>query len=160
MPTTPPAIRLAGEEIREHRHVCALLRGPDEANRLLLPFIVEGIEQGDRAFHIVDPALRDGLLERLRTTGVDVDAATASGQLEVRTWADSYVRGGTFDGVAQVEYIRHALEEGRRLGYPRTRLIGSIEWTKDDTTARALLTYETRYRRVPARRPRCRHLHV
>jgi AcrR family transcriptional regulator len=142
MPTTPPAIRLAGEEIREHRHVCALLHGPDEANRLLLPFVVEGIEQGERAFHIVDPALRDDHLARLRTTGVDVDAATASGQLEVRTWADSYVRGGTFDGVAQVEYIRHTLEEGRRLGYPRTRLIGSTEWAKDDATARALLAYE------------------
>jgi len=138
----PPAI-LAGEEIREHRHVCALLHGPDEANRLLLPFVVEGIEQGDRAFHIVDPASRDGLLERLRTTGVDVAAAIASGQLEVRTWADSYVRGGTFDGVAQVEYIRHTLEEGRRLGYPRTRLIGSTEWAQGDTTARALLVYES-----------------
>jgi AcrR family transcriptional regulator len=144
MPTSQAPVRLAGEEIREHRHVCALLDGPDDAERVLTPFIVEGFEQGDRAFHIVDPELRDALLERLRTTGIDVDRATTSGQLEVRTWSESYVRSGTFDGPTQVEYIRHALEEGRRLGYPRTRLIGSTEWATDDETARALLAYEAR----------------
>ena len=144
MATSQPPARLAGEEIREHRHVCALVDGPGDADRLLLPFVVEGIGQGDRAFHIVDPELRDALLERLTTSGVDVDTATTSGQLEVHTWTDSYLRGGTFDGPAQVDYIRHALEEGRRQGYPRTRLIGSTEWAIDDTTARALLAYEKR----------------
>jgi AcrR family transcriptional regulator len=142
MRTALPPVRLAGEEISEHRHVCALVDGADDADRVLVPFVVEGFEQGDRAFHIVDPLLRDALLERLASSGIDVDAATASGQLQVRTWADSYVRGGTFDGAAQVEYIRLALEEGRQRGYPRTRLIGSTEWATDDETARALLAYE------------------
>ena len=144
MPRAPAPVRLAGEEIREHRHVCALVDGPDDADRLLVPFVVDGFQQGDRAFHIVDPELRDALLERLGTSGIDIDAATASGQLEVRTWAESYVRGGTFDGAAQVEYIRFALEEGRRLGYPRTRLIGSTEWATDEEMARALVVYEAR----------------
>ena len=144
MPTAPPPVRLAGEEIREHRHVCALVDGPDDADQLLVSFVVEGFEQGDRAFHIVDPELQDALLERLATSGIDVDAAMASDQLEVRTWADSYVRGGTFDGAAQVEYIRLALEDGRHLGYPRTRLVGSTGWATDEETARALLVYEGR----------------
>jgi AcrR family transcriptional regulator len=142
MSTAQPPARLAGEQIREHRHVCALVGGPDDADRLLVPFVVEGFEHGDRAFQIVDPELRDPLLERLATSGIDIEAATASGQLQVRTWADSYVRGGTFDGAAQVEYIRVVLEEGRRLGFPRTRLIGSTEWATDEETARALIAYE------------------
>jgi AcrR family transcriptional regulator len=144
MPTALRPARLAGEEIREHRHVCALVDGPDDADRILVRFVIEGFEQGDRAFHIVDPELRDALLDRLGANGIDLDAAIASGQLEVRTWADSYVRGGTFDGAAQVEYIRRALDDGRQLGYPRTRLIGSTEWATDEETARALLAYEGR----------------
>jgi AcrR family transcriptional regulator len=111
---------------------------------LLVPFVVEGLAQGERAFQITDPVLRDPLLEQLTATGIDVAAATASGQLEVRTWTDSYTRGGAFDGIEQIAYIRHALEEGRRLGFPRTRLIGSTEWATDDTAAAALVAYERR----------------
>jgi AcrR family transcriptional regulator len=142
MSTPQRSARLAGEPLGDHRHVCVLLDGADEAERLLLPFIVEGFEQGDRAFHMIDPALRDGHIERIRARGVDVEAATASGQLDVRTWADSYMRGGKFDGSAQLTYVQEALDEGRRMGFPRTRLIGSTEWASDDEAARDLLSYE------------------
>ena len=127
MPTSLRTVRLAGEELDEHRHVVALVEGPHEAEELLLPFIVEGFEQGDRAFHIVDPELRDQHVERLRESGIDVEAAMAAHELEVQTWADSYVRGGRFDGTAQFDFLRSVLVEGRSLGYPRTRLIGSTE---------------------------------
>ena len=142
MSTAQRSARLAGEPLGDHRHVCVLLDGPDEADRLLLPFIVEGFEQGDRAFHMIDPALRDRHIDQISARGVDVEAATVSGQLEVRTWADSYMRGGKFDGSAQLTYVQEALDEGRRMGFPRTRLIGSTEWAADDETARDLLDYE------------------
>ena len=144
MPTSLRTVRLAGEELDEHRHVAALVDGPHEADDLLLPFIVEGFEQGDRAFHIVDPELRDRHVERLRESGIDVDTAIEAKQLEVQTWADSYVRGGRFDGSAQFDFLRGALEEGRSLGFPRTRLIGSTEWAADSATARELVRYEAR----------------
>jgi AcrR family transcriptional regulator len=144
MPTSLRTVRLAGEELDEHRHVAALVEGPDEADELLLPFIVEGFEQGDRAFHIVDPELRDRHLERLRERGIDVEAAIAANELDVQTWADSYVRGGRFDGAAQFEFVRSVLDEGRSLGYPRTRLIGSTEWAADSATAGELVHYEAR----------------
>jgi AcrR family transcriptional regulator len=144
MPASLRTVRLAGEELDEHRHVAALVDGPDEAEELLAPFIVEGFEQGDRAFHIVDPGLLDDHVGRLRESGIDVEAAMATGQLEVQTWTDSYVRGGRFDGAAQYAFMRHVLGEGRSLGFPRTRLIGSTEWAADSATARELLTYEAR----------------
>jgi hypothetical protein len=111
----PPTIRLAGEDLRDHRHVCALVDGPDEAYGVLLPFIAEGFEQGERALHIVDPLLRDEHLERLTAIGIDVPARTASHQLEVQTWADAYLRGGRFDRTAQLAYVRQRLGEGLSL---------------------------------------------
>jgi AcrR family transcriptional regulator len=144
MPTSLRTVRLAGEELGEHRHVAALIDGADEADELLLPFIVEGFEQGDRAFHIVDPDLRHSHVEGMRKSGIDVDAVVATHQLEVQTWTDTYVRGGTFDGSAQFDFMRQVLGEGRALGYPRTRLIGSTEWAVDNTTAQELLRYEAR----------------
>ena len=144
MSTMRRAVRLAGEEIRDYHHLCVLVEGPDEADRLLMPFIVEGIEQGDRAFHLVDPAIRDAHIERLKATGIRVEETIASHQLEVQTWTDSYMRGGTFDGAAQLEYVEEAMDEGRELGFPRTRLIGSTEWSLDEETARDLIQYEVR----------------
>jgi hypothetical protein len=52
------SIRFAGSVLGAQRHVCAFFHTPDEEYRVLLPFIKEGFDRGERAFHIVDPALR------------------------------------------------------------------------------------------------------
>jgi AcrR family transcriptional regulator len=133
--------RLAGEDVRGH--VVVLGDTVDDGYDVLLPFIIEGLEQGDRAFHIVDPALRDAHLERLGEAGIDVAKATASNQLEVRTWNEAYLRGGTFDPDAQLALIRQVLAEGPGLGYPITRVIGSVEWAVDSPDVLPdLLAYE------------------
>ena len=51
-------IRFAGSMLGAQRHVCAFFHNPDEEYRVLLPFIKEGFERGEKAFHIVDPKLR------------------------------------------------------------------------------------------------------
>jgi hypothetical protein len=53
-------IRFAGSVLEARRHVCAFFHDADEEYRVLLPFIKDGFEQGERAFHIVDPNLRAG----------------------------------------------------------------------------------------------------
>lgn len=137
----PPAARLAGGKV--HGHVAVLADDIDASYDLLLPFIVEGLEQGDRAFHVIDPALWDEHLERVSAAGVDVPATTASGQLVVRTWSEGYLRGGSFDPETQPAFLRQVLDEGRSLGFPRTRYIGSTEWAVDDPDVmRNLLAYE------------------
>ena len=136
------SVRLGGEELRG-QHAVVLADTGDEAYDVLLPFIVEGLEQGDRAFHVVDPALRDVHLERLGEAGIDAAAATASGQLVIRTWNDAYLRGGRFDPRAQLAFLREVHDEGQALGYPRTRYIGSTEWAVDAPEVMTnLLAYE------------------
>jgi len=153
MSTTANTVRLAGEALGDHRHVCVLVDGPEEAYLLLMPFIVDGLDQDDRVIQIVDPAVRDADLARLREGGIDVSAVMASGQLEVRTWADSYLRGGRFDRTAQLAYVKQTFLEGRDLGYGRTRYIGSMEWAVDGENSDGLLGYESRLNDVVRRRP-------
>jgi len=66
------------------RHVCAFFHSPDEEYRVLLAFIKEGFECGHKAFHIVDPKLREEHLQRLESVGIDVAATEQSGQFELR----------------------------------------------------------------------------
>jgi len=49
-------IRFAGSVLGAQRHVCAFFHSADEEYRVLLPFIKEGFERGEKAFHIVDPS--------------------------------------------------------------------------------------------------------
>jgi hypothetical protein len=49
-------IRFAGAARGAKRHICAFFRSPEEEYRVLLPFIKEGIERGEKAFHVVIPS--------------------------------------------------------------------------------------------------------
>src|SRR5688500_13340450 len=97
MPTSSPApVSFAGAVLTRSRHVCAFFNSRDEEYRVLLPFIKEGVDRGERAFHITDPALKDDHLERMRHAGVDVAETQRRGQLEVLVWQEAYLRNGHF----------------------------------------------------------------
>src|SRR5438552_4054967 len=120
-------IRFAGSVLDAKRHVCAFFHSPDEEYRVLLPFIKEGFERGEKAFHIVDPKLREEHVERLASAGIDVAAVEQSGQFELRNWADAYLRDGHFDQNRMLGLIEEVLEGGKQQGFPLTRLVAHME---------------------------------
>jgi hypothetical protein len=125
-------VRLAGSALDRSRHVCAFFNSREEEYRVLLPFIAEGFEQGDRAFHIIEDGHRAEHRRRLRETGIDVDEAERRGQLEIRRWEDAYLRDGHFDQNRMLALIQEVLDEGGAQGYPLTRLVADMEWALED----------------------------
>ena len=97
MKKTVPPISLAGSQLGDVRHVCAFFNSDDEEYRVLLPFIKDGFECGDKAVHVVNPAQHHDHLRRLAAAGIDTAAAQDSGQFELRTSAEAYLRDGRFD---------------------------------------------------------------
>jgi AcrR family transcriptional regulator len=116
---------MADAELGRHRHVCGLFEGPNDAEGVVLPFVLEGLARGNRVIHAVED--RDAYLERLARR-IDVSAALESGQLEIRTWDETYLSGGGFSSRKMLSYIRHLYREGPSLGFAGTRLIGDMEW--------------------------------
>jgi methanogenic corrinoid protein MtbC1 len=145
------AVALAGGVLGPERHVCALFDSRDEEYRILLPFVREGLEQGEKAIHIVDPGLRDEHLARLGDAGIDVARAQAGGQLELLDWHGTYLRGGRFDRRAMAVLVEGMLSRARREGFPRARVVAHMEWALegscDPTT---LVDYEARMNDVLA----------
>ena len=138
-------IHFAGATLRKQRHVCAFFNTRDEEYGVVLPFVKEGMERGEKAFHIVDPALRADHLARLERVGIAVAAAVDRGQLEVRNWEDAYLRGGHFDQNAMLALIEEVLQAGPAHGYPLTRLVAHMEWALEDRPGvNDLVEYETR----------------
>jgi hypothetical protein len=138
-------IHLAGRTLERKRHVCAFFNTRDEEYRALLPYITEGFEHGDRAFHIVDPNWRSEHLQRLQQAGISTDAAEQSGQLEVRRWEDAYLREGHFDQNRMLRLIEEVLTAGKARGFPLTRLMANMEWALEDRPGvNDVVEYETR----------------
>jgi hypothetical protein len=138
-------IRFAGATLGSQRHVCAFFHSPDEEYNVLLPFIKEGFDRGEKAFHIVDPQLRDEHIRRLKSADIDVAGALEKGQYELCNWEDAYLREGHFDQDKMLALIQEVLERGKQQGFPLTRLVAHMEWALEDRPGvDDLVEYETR----------------
>lgn len=141
-------VQIAGQNLGSHRHICAFFHDDAEYYKVLLPFIREGLERGERAFHIVDPERRQEHLRTMAEAGIR-DEKLEQGQLEVRSWQDAYLRLGRFDQRAMLALIEEALQDGAKLGYPLTRLVANMEWALGDWPGvDDLVEYEARLNHV------------
>jgi hypothetical protein len=141
----PKQVRLAGSVLDRKRHVCAFFNSNEEKYRVLMPFIKEGFDQGDRALHIIDPRHRAEHLRRLGQAGIDVAEAERKDQLEVRPWEDAYLQEGHFDQHRQVALIDRLLNHRGAHGYPLTRMVASMEWALEDKPGvNDMVEYESR----------------
>jgi hypothetical protein len=95
---------------------------------VLRSFIKEGFDQGDKAFHLVDPELREDHLRRLAEVGINVQEAMDTGQLEVRPWQDGPLCGARFDQDTWLTSFEHVLQSGPAAGYAQTRFLAHMEW--------------------------------
>jgi hypothetical protein len=67
--------RLAGSILSYRAHICAFLNSPEDAYRVLISFIKQGLECGEKAVHTIDSRRRDGHMQRLALAGIDLAAA-------------------------------------------------------------------------------------
>ena len=145
MSATRKSVRLFGEHLDEGMHICTFFRTSAERYRVLMPFILEGMEQGDRAFHIVNPSLRSEHAQRIAEAGIDTARAEVEGQLEIIGWDEAYLRGGSFNHNAMLSLLPVLLNDGRIRGFPLTRFIADMAWVLNDPGAlERLLEYECR----------------
>jgi hypothetical protein len=117
-----------GVDLGAHRHICAFFTDVDEQYRVLRSFIKDGIERGDRAFHLVDPEHGGEHLRRLAEAEIDVRAAIDTGQLQVEVWEPGRAEGRRFDPDSWLGSFQRALESGLEAGYACTRFLGQMGW--------------------------------
>src|SRR3989442_4158976 len=145
MATTVEPIPFAGSMLGEYRHVCAFFSSTQEEYATLLAFVRDGIERGERAFHVLPSQYREEHLEQLRGAGIDVAEAQRRRQLDVATPQETYLRGGRFNKDAMLALIQEALKTGTTLGFPLTRLIAHAETVVEDwSSVNEWIEYETR----------------
>jgi len=125
-------ISLAGSQLGEVRHVCAFFNSEDEEYRVLLPFIKDGFQCGDKAVHVVNPDQRQDHLRRLAAVGIDHAAAEQSGQLEVRVNTEAYIRDGRFDQDRMLAAFEQMASGNAKGGFPLSRICCRMDWVVGD----------------------------
>jgi len=145
MKTAVSPIRFAGSHLGESRHVCAFFHNADEEYRVLLPFIKDGFECGDKAVHVVSPHRRSDHLKRLSAIGIDPTAAEQSGQLELRTSTETYLRDDRFDQDRMLEAFEQLASGNANGGFPLSRIICQMDWAVEDRSHVAdVIEFESR----------------
>lgn len=144
-------LSLAGTEI-EHFHVCAFFDSRSEEYAVLGPFFKEGIEQGEKNLHIINPASIDEHRAKLQEAGVDVHACEACGQLELATWQGTYLDAdGAFNKERMIANVEQVCAAAQASGFPRVRIMGNMDWVFSDVPgAEQILAYEAQVNEVLA----------
>lgn len=86
------------------------------------PFLIEGMRRGEKAVYIVDPEHRDEHEARLGTS------APAAELLEVTTWNEAHLKGGSFDQRRMMTALDEMIREHAATGQPPMRLVGQMGW--------------------------------
>ncbi len=127
MKTSAP-IRFAGSELNHVRHVCAFFNDDEEEYRVLLPFIKDGFERGDKAVHVVSSGQLRDHVRRLTAAGIDTSAAERGGQFELRIDTDTYLRNGSFDQDRMLEAFDQMASGNLKGGFQLSRIVCRMDW--------------------------------
>jgi len=131
------------------RHVCGLFDGPGQRSALVAPLIRDGIDAAERIVYLVDSPKAS---VRELASRLDASGPLASGQLDVRPWADTYLLGGAFSAPRMLAQLRRLIRETGSVGFRGVRIIGEMGWAGDGTEAiEALIAYEATINAIAAR---------
>ena len=132
MKSVTAPISLAGSQLGQTRHICAFFNNDEEEYRVLLPFIKDGLQCGDKAVHVLNPSQRQDHLRRLAAAGINLMAAQQSGQLELRTNTEVYLPDGRFDQDRMLQVFEQLASGNAPGGFPLSRICCRMDWAVED----------------------------
>lgn len=131
-------IRMDGMDVPLGSHLCQLFETDRGRLQMAVPFLSEGLEQGDACFLVASDAARIRVLKALgrnrKTLQQDIDA----GHLTMIPCLGN--------GKEMLEALDNAFGAAMENGYSRLRLVGDMAWFRDyGMSADELVDFETRY---------------
>lgn len=142
-PTTPANHRpsevlLEGVAIEYGSHICTLYGNDLGRLKWSVPFLVDGLRNGDGCFLIASDAVRKEILEQVRDAWDGLDGAIETGQL--------IQSSGIPDGDAMCRFVEKSIFAARQAGLRSFRLLGDMTWCLDiGMTHDELFDYERRF---------------
>jgi DNA-binding CsgD family transcriptional regulator len=108
-------------------HFCGLYSGPVERDRLLYPFLEEGLRQGDKCLCLIDDV--EPAVVRDRAVGQPgAKYSRRSAQLEVERASDAYLPSGEFSLEDMMSFLATSAEAATGDDFDLLRVAGEMSW--------------------------------
>ncbi|HET6938314.1 MAG TPA: MEDS domain-containing protein [Nocardioides sp.] len=124
-------------------HFCALYSGPSERDRLLFPFIEEGLRHGDKCLCLIDD-VEPALVRDLAVGQPGREFSRRSAQLDVERASDTYLRSGGFDIADMMSFLSERADAAIADDFDLLRAAGEMSWVLPGPPGRQdLFRYES-----------------
>ena len=147
------SIGIPGVQLAPGDHVCAFYTSAAERDEILIPYLSEGLEAGDKCIAVVDSSGPESVLAAL---GADVDLAPclSRNQLDVQRSEETYLRGGSFSTEGMLEFWDRSIGDAMAGGFDFARAVGEMTWAlRQFPGVEELVGYEARLNRFLPRYP-------
>ena len=131
-------ILLQGISIDYGSHLCSFYDTDAGRLKLALPFLLGGIESGERCFLVASPEVQTIILNELRATRPHLDQDIEDGHL--------VVMDGLSDGEAMYQFFEESFLKASKQGIQGLRVLGDMAWAlQKGISIEALSDFEARY---------------
>jgi len=141
----PAQVLLEGIAIEYGNHICTLYENDLGRLKWSVPFLADGLRNGDGCFLIANEPVRDEILGHIAGAVDGVGEAIEQGRL--------IQSDGIPDGEEMCRFVEHSLVMATNAGVRAFRLLGDMTWCQHrGMTCDELIEYESRYNYAIARR--------
>jgi PAS domain S-box-containing protein len=124
-------------------HLCCVYKTAEERRVMLTAFIRQGLERGEKTLFIKDAPTDERILDYLQAEGLEVKAFLASGQLNLLTVDEAYLRDGVFDPDRMIAMLQAETDRALAEGYAALRVTGGTAWVQQGQPgSERLIEYE------------------
>jgi two-component system, NarL family, sensor histidine kinase UhpB len=116
-------------KLKHGDHICLIYENPVEQMSVVVPFIMDGLDRGERCLYIVDDRTIEEIVQAFEAAGVDVAQERQRGALRLVTSHDTYLQAGGFVPQAMIDLLRQAEAEALADGFSGLRMTGELTWS-------------------------------
>jgi len=125
-------------------HLCCFYDTAAEHRAVLLPFLRQGLDRGDKVLSIVDLHTAETVQTYLQDAGLNVKSHLSSGQLRLLTTDTAFMREGAFNPEGLLALLQRETGQALAEGYTALRVAGEMAWIlRGLPDSRHLIEYET-----------------
>jgi hypothetical protein len=149
----PVPVGVPGVNIAPGDHICAFYPTLAERDDILMPYLREGIQAGDKCIAVLDT---DDVLEIDDALQAECARVPADGdrQLEMKHSRDAYLRGGKFTCDSMLDFWEASVGGAFAAGFPFARAVGEMTWAlRKMPGVDELVGYEAKLNRFLPRYP-------
>lgn len=133
-------VRLCGQDIQRPGHICAFFDSLKQEYDVLLPYLREGVDEGEDVLNVLQGSRVGDHVARLERAGMRPDL----GEVTVAAAEDTYLVGGRFDIERMTSFVENTVAMAKLHGR-RVRTAGWMDWLQEGAPgSERAMEYEAR----------------